>query len=58
MESWKGYYDALWAFDILHYLAHDLHLVFVGTGPEKARLLCLARGLGARRNHSPCKPAT
>jgi glycosyltransferase involved in cell wall biosynthesis len=46
----KGHYDALWAFDILQYLFAQPHLVLVGEGPEKPRLLSMARGLEARRN--------
>jgi glycosyltransferase involved in cell wall biosynthesis len=46
----EGHYDALWAFDIFHYLFRDYHLVLVGDGPEKPRLRRMVRGLEARRN--------
>jgi glycosyltransferase involved in cell wall biosynthesis len=50
MEPWKGYYDALWAFEMLYFVRQDVQLVLVGAGPEKQRLECLSRGLGGRRN--------
>lgn len=37
-QSHKGHKDAIWTFDILHYLFHDLHLVLVGEGPERERI--------------------
>jgi glycosyltransferase involved in cell wall biosynthesis len=49
-ERWKGYQDALWAFDILHYLYPELGLVFVGAGLDEASLRQFRRGLGARGN--------
>jgi glycosyltransferase involved in cell wall biosynthesis len=38
LEAKKGYMDAVWAFDILKYLYHDLHLVIAGDGPDRPRL--------------------
>jgi glycosyltransferase involved in cell wall biosynthesis len=49
-ERWKGYQDALWAFDILHYLYPELGLLFVGAGPDEVSLRQFRRGLGARGN--------
>lgn len=34
----KGFHDAIWALDILHFLHPDLHLVLVGEGPDCERL--------------------
>jgi glycosyltransferase involved in cell wall biosynthesis len=53
----KGFRDAIWAFDILHYLFQDTRLTFVGDGPHRGYLQwltgCLERSnevafLGAR----------
>jgi glycosyltransferase involved in cell wall biosynthesis len=38
LESHKGFYEAIWAFDILHYLYDNLHLVVVGDGADRERL--------------------
>jgi glycosyltransferase involved in cell wall biosynthesis len=38
LEAHKGFHDAIWAFDILHFLYHDLHLVLVGDGSDRIRL--------------------
>ena len=38
LEAHKGYRDAIWAFDILHYVCNDLRLVLAGEGPERRRL--------------------
>ena len=37
---------AVWAFDVLKYAAPDLHLVLVGDGPGRERVLLFARALG------------
>jgi glycosyltransferase involved in cell wall biosynthesis len=37
---------AVWAFDVLKYVAPDLHLVLVGDGPGLDRVLRFARSLG------------
>ena len=38
---------AVWAFDVLKYAAPDLHLVLVGDGPGRERVLSFARALGS-----------
>jgi glycosyltransferase involved in cell wall biosynthesis len=38
LEAPRGFHDAIWAFDILHFLYDDLHLLLVGTGPQEPRL--------------------
>jgi glycosyltransferase involved in cell wall biosynthesis len=47
MEVHKGYRDAVWAFDILHYLFDDLRLAFLGDGPDRDRVADFARAVGA-----------
>jgi glycosyltransferase involved in cell wall biosynthesis len=42
----KGFHDAVWAFDILHFTAPDLDLVIVGDGPERRRLQAFAQRIG------------
>jgi glycosyltransferase involved in cell wall biosynthesis len=42
-EAHKGYRDAIWAFDILHYVCDDLRLVLAGAGSEQRRLEHFAR---------------
>ncbi len=37
-DAAKGFRDAVWAFDILRFVREDLHLLFVGTGPDEPRL--------------------
>lgn len=46
LEMAKGYYEAVWAFDILRYPHPDLHLVMVGTGPDRPRLEQFAAAQG------------
>jgi glycosyltransferase involved in cell wall biosynthesis len=41
----KGFYDAVYALDMLHFLHPNLHLVLAGSGPEEARIRFLAGGL-------------
>jgi glycosyltransferase involved in cell wall biosynthesis len=38
LEPSKGLRDAIWAFDILHFLFDDLYLLIIGVGPEAPRL--------------------
>jgi glycosyltransferase involved in cell wall biosynthesis len=38
LEPGKGFRDAIWAFDVLWRVFPDLHLVLVGSGPERQRL--------------------
>jgi glycosyltransferase involved in cell wall biosynthesis len=42
-EPHKGYREAIWAFDILHYVYEDLQLVLAGAGPYRGRLEHFAR---------------
>jgi glycosyltransferase involved in cell wall biosynthesis len=46
----KGFLDAIWAFEILHFLYDDLHLLLVGSGPDEERLKQFAGTIGAK-NH-------
>lgn len=46
IESRKGLKDAVWAFDVLHYLYNDLHLLLVGTGPHERQLRAFAQDVG------------
>ena len=39
----KGFRDAVWALDVLHYLYEDLRLALVGDGPDRPRLEQFAR---------------
>jgi glycosyltransferase involved in cell wall biosynthesis len=45
----KGFQDAIWSFAILHYLFEDLHLIVIGSGPERARLQQFVRASGTER---------
>lgn len=38
LEPHKGFYDAVWAFDMLRYLYNELQLHVIGTGSERTRL--------------------
>jgi glycosyltransferase involved in cell wall biosynthesis len=38
LQARKGFRDAIWAFDILRYVADGLHLLLIGDGPEVYRL--------------------
>jgi glycosyltransferase involved in cell wall biosynthesis len=50
----KGFYDAIWTFDILCYLYDDMELTIVGGGPERRRLEQFAQGTGrGDRIHFP-----
>ena len=46
LEMAKGYYEAVWAFDILRYPHPDLHLVLVGAGSDRPRLEQFAAAQG------------
>ncbi len=50
IERHKGFQEAVWAFDILHYLFEDLRLVFVGDGTDRPRVEAFARAIGAWRS--------
>ena len=45
LEARKGFRDAIWAFDILHYVFGDARLLLVGDGPQRADLHRFADGL-------------
>jgi glycosyltransferase involved in cell wall biosynthesis len=47
LEAHKGFYDALWTFDILRYLYNDLQLLMIGAGTERERLQQFVRNIGA-----------
>jgi glycosyltransferase involved in cell wall biosynthesis len=47
LEMHKGFRDAVWALDILHYLYNDLHLVLVGNGSDRLRIGQFAHSVGA-----------
>jgi glycosyltransferase involved in cell wall biosynthesis len=54
LERYKGFREAVWAFDILTYIYKDLHLVLVGTGPDQSRIAHFARNIQvAGRVHFP-----
>ena len=38
--------DAVWAFDVLHYLYNDLHLLLIGTGSHERPLKAFAWEVG------------
>jgi glycosyltransferase involved in cell wall biosynthesis len=46
LEPGKGHLEAMWAFDVLHYLYPGLRLVVAGDGPERPRLERFRRQLG------------
>jgi glycosyltransferase involved in cell wall biosynthesis len=43
IEPYKGFRDAIWAFDILRYLLNDLLLIVTGDGPDRPRVEDFAR---------------
>jgi glycosyltransferase involved in cell wall biosynthesis len=57
LQPHKGFREAVWTLDILHYLYPDLHLVLAGAGPDRPRVEAFARATGTRaRVHfaGPC----
>ncbi len=44
----KGFQDAIWTFAILRYLFENLHLIFIGGGPEQSRLEQFVRAIGGQ----------
>ena len=46
IEPHKGFRDAVWALDILHYLYDDLHLVLAGGGSDRPRVEEFANAIG------------
>jgi glycosyltransferase involved in cell wall biosynthesis len=49
IEQHKGFREAVWAFDILHHLYEDVHLVLAGDGPDRSRVEQFARQIGVRK---------
>src|SRR5262249_6599661 len=45
LEVSKGVLEAIWAFHILGFLFPDLHLLVIGEGPDRDRLLQLAKNV-------------
>jgi glycosyltransferase involved in cell wall biosynthesis len=43
LEYRKGFYNAIWACDILRYVYDNVHLAFLGSGPDEANLRRLLR---------------
>lgn len=48
LEPHKGFHDAIWALDILKYLYNDLHLVLIGEGTDRPRLVRFANALNVQ----------
>src|SRR5262249_36862376 len=48
LEPHKGFRDAIWALDILHFLYDDLHLLVIGQGSDRPRLEEFARVAGVQ----------
>jgi glycosyltransferase involved in cell wall biosynthesis len=46
IEAYKGFRDAVWAFDVLHYIYEDLRLILGGDGPDRPRVEAFARAIG------------
>jgi glycosyltransferase involved in cell wall biosynthesis len=49
LEPHKGFYDAVWALDILKYVRGDLHFVLIGRGTDRPRLERFARSIDVTR---------
>jgi glycosyltransferase involved in cell wall biosynthesis len=49
LEAPKGFRDAVWALDILHFLYDDVRLVLVGGGADRPHVAEFARAIGAGR---------
>ena len=45
IEAHKGFRDAVWALDVLHYLYEDLRLVLAGDGADRPRVEEFARAI-------------
>jgi glycosyltransferase involved in cell wall biosynthesis len=50
LERHKGFRNAVWTFDFLKFVFDDLHLIFVGDGPDEGYLRQIARN--ARRDYA------
>jgi glycosyltransferase involved in cell wall biosynthesis len=46
LERHKGFHDAVWALDILHYLDDQLFLVLAGVGSDRPRTEAFAKQIG------------
>jgi glycosyltransferase involved in cell wall biosynthesis len=54
LEPHKGFYEAIWAFDMLHFVNDDVELVIAGEGPQRGRLTEYANKMGlGHRIHLP-----
>jgi len=54
LQPHKGFYEAIWAFDLLRYLYDEVELAIAGEGPQRQRLEEFADGIGQRhRIHLP-----
>jgi glycosyltransferase involved in cell wall biosynthesis len=51
LEQAGGFKEAIWAFNILGQVAGDLHLLVIGTGPDRPRLEHHAHAGGTGRVH-------
>jgi glycosyltransferase involved in cell wall biosynthesis len=49
LDLHRGGHDAVWAHDILQFVYPDLHLVFLGAGPERQRLESFAADIKTAR---------
>jgi glycosyltransferase involved in cell wall biosynthesis len=47
LEFHKGFHDAIWALDILHFLYAHLHLILAGQGSDRNRLATFTQSVGA-----------
>lgn len=52
-----GFRDAVWAADVLRYPIPNLHLVIIGDGPERPRLVRFARSINPAGGHAHLLPA-
>ena len=43
----KGFHDAIWTLEILRFLFENLHLIFIGGGPDRPRLEQFVRAVEA-----------
>lgn len=49
IEQYKGFREAVWAFDILRHLFDDVQLVLAGSGADRPRVEQFARQIGVRQ---------
>jgi len=50
IEQYKGFREAVWAFDILRHLFDDVKLVLAGSGSDRPRVEQFARQIGVRQH--------